>query len=121
MSQEQHGTGDREGHTWGRGTGDMDSVGPSRRTEGDGSEDGQMDKGQEWAHKHHGQAQCKDGHKDRRVGRRQTRMGGALTDAAHNALVGDGGHEVWVLLGACVALGPEHAVGILWQGRSPEM
>lgn len=58
----------------------------------------------------------------RQTGRTETdKDGGALTDAAHNALVGDGGHEVWVLLGACVALGPEHAVGILWQGRSPEM
>lgn len=35
-----------------------------------------------------------------------------FTDAAHDALVADGGHEVGVLLGPRVALGPEHAVGV---------
>lgn len=38
---------------------------------------------------------------------------GTLTDAAHDAFIGDGRHEVGVLLGARVALRPEHTVGVL--------
>lgn len=51
---------------------------------------------------------------------------GTLTDAAHDAFIGDGRHEVGVLLGARVALRPEHAVGVLggrekgvWGQRDP--
>lgn len=40
-----------------------------------------------------------------------------LTDASHNPLVGDGGNQVRVRLGAGEALGLQHVVGILQGGR----